>query len=363
MVFAVCAPGLEAVLLGEVQALGFSATAVPGGVEVPSGDIATLNRWLRTASRVLVRLGEPFRATAFPELVRKASALPWEKFIRPGAPATFRVTCRKSRLYHSRAVAERLQTALDARLGTLNGDTRLGHSLGTLDRDTQLFIARIERDMCTVSADSSGPLLHQRGYRGPQAKAPLRETLAAALLLSAEWDPATRLCDPLCGSGTIAIEAALLAAGRAPGAKRSFSFEKWSAWDVRPFQDRAAPNAGRIEGSDQDAGAVAAARENADRAGVAIELVQRTLAAVPPDGGPGMIACNPPYGVRIAADVRRVFRDLGDVARRRPGWKVAAIVADSSAMSAAGLRWNRLLRTENGGIPVDFVVSDPVGKN
>src|SRR5207248_5150991 len=90
----------------------------------------------------------------------------------------------------------------------------------------QLFVALLDRDVCTVSADSSGVLLHQRGYRGPQAKAPLRETLAAALLLAARWDPATPLCDPLCGSGTIAIEAALIAARRAPGLKRSFSFEK-----------------------------------------------------------------------------------------------------------------------------------------
>ena len=356
MLFAVCAPGLEPVLLGEIQALGLSGHAVAGGVEVPAGDVARLNLWLRTASRVLVRLGDGFRATAFPELVRKASALPWEKYARPGSPVALRVTCRKSRLYHSGAVAQRLRAALEARLGTPSGDTLAGG---------QLFVARLDHDVCTVSADSSGVLLHQRGYRGPQAKAPLRETLAAALLLAARWDPATPLCDPLCGSGTIAIEAALIAARRAPGLNRSFSFEKWPGFDVRPFQDlRAAARAGerplaaRIEASDQDAGAIAAARENAARADVSgIEIVQRQLSALPADDSPGLIACNPPYGVRIGSDVRRVFRDLAEAMRRRPRWRAAAVIADPP--SAAALRWSRLLRTQNGGIPVDFSVFDP----
>jgi putative N6-adenine-specific DNA methylase len=353
MLFAVCAPGIEPVLLGEVQALGFSGRAVAGGVEIPSGDVATLNRWLRTASRVLVRMGEPFRATTFAELVRKASALPWDEFVRRGAPVEFHVTCRKSRLYHSGAVEERLRAVV--------GDSHWGQSIGTVNGDTQLFVARIERDLVTVSADSSGDLLHQRGYRGPQAKAPLRETLAAALLLAAKWDPATPLCDPLCGSGTIAIEGALIAAGRAPGANRSFSFEKWPGFDVRPFQDRGAGRRGRIEASDIDAGAVRAARENAARAGLEkadIEIVQRAVSALPGDDGVGLIACNPPYGVRVGADVRRVFRDLGDCARRRPRWRVAAIVADPKAAAASGLPWKRLLRTQNGGIPVEFVLSE-----
>ena len=360
MLFAVCAPGLEEVLLAEVQALGFPGRAVPGGVEVASGDLAVLNRWLRTASRVLVRLGEPFRATAFPELVRKASSLPWEKYVPKGSPVAFRVTCRKSRLYHSDAVAERLRAALESRtgtkvqLGTVLGDSVEGQSPGD---DAQLFVARLERDVVTVSADSSGALLHQRGYRGPQAKAPLRETLAAALLLAAKWDPATPLCDPLCGSGTIAIEGALIAAGRAPGAKRAFSFEKWPGFDVRPFQDRGRTG-GRVEASDQDAGAVAAARENAGRAGVDVRVIQRQLAALPADDGAGLIACNPPYGVRIGADVRRVFRELGEAARRRPRWRVAAVVADGQAAGASGLPFRRVLRTQNGGIPVDFMLSE-----
>jgi putative N6-adenine-specific DNA methylase len=225
---------------------------------------------------------------------------------------------------------------------------------------TQLFVVRFDHDVCTISADSSGALLHQRGWRGPQAKAPLRETLAAALLLAAKWDPATPLCDPLCGSGTIAIEAALLARRRAPGVNRSFSFEKWPGTDVRPFQDlRAAAKAGerppaaRIEASDQDAGAVAATRENAARAGAPeIEILQRQLASLPPDSGSGLIACNPPYGIRVGGDPRAVFRDLAEALRRRPQWRAAAVIADAAAASA--VRWTRLLKTQNGGIPIEL---------
>src|SRR5438309_490269 len=254
-IFAVCAPGLEPVLLSEVQALGLSGRAVPGGVELSGAalDVMRLNLWLRTASRVLVRLGE-IKATAFPELVRKASALPWEKYI--SGSAQLRVTCRKSRLYHSGAVAERLHEAMESRVGG-----RVALEKPDEDRaGPQLIVARFDRDVCTVSADSSGALLHMRGYRGPQAKAPLRETLAAALLLAAGWKGETPLCDPLCGSGTIAIEAALIAMRRAPGWKRDFAFQGWPGFDVRPFQDllaqaRAAerPLPVRIEASDQDA--------------------------------------------------------------------------------------------------------------
>ena len=358
-IFAVCAPGLEPVLLAEVQALGCKGTAGVGGVEIAGTllDVQRLNLWLRTASRVLVRLGT-VQATAFPELVRKASALQWERYLR--SSVSLRVTCRKSRLYHSGAVAERLHAAIEARLG---GKVPMQKAAEDEESEgAQLIVARFERDVCTVSADSSGALLHRRGYRGPQAKAPLRETLAAALLLAAGWNGDVPLCDPLCGSGTIAVEAALIAARRAPGIARAFAFQKWPEFDLRPFQDLlAAARAGeralsqKIEASDQDAGAIAATRENAARAGVALEITQRQLVKVPVKEGDGLIACNPPYGVRVGGDVRQIFSELGDAARRRPGYKVAAVVADERAAAAAGLRWTRLLRTQTGGIPVQFL--------
>jgi putative N6-adenine-specific DNA methylase len=356
--FAVCAPGLEPVLLGEVQSLGLAGRSVPGGVEVPDAPpdaMARMNLWLRTASRVLVRLGQ-VKATTFPELVRKAAGLPWERCVA-GVPVALRVTCRKSRLYHSGAVAERLHTAIEQRLG---GKVPLSSS--DEDERAQLFVARYEHDVCTVSADSSGALLHQRGYRVAPATAPLRETLAAALLLAARFSPDERLCDPLCGSGTIAIEAALIAMRRAPGLSRRFAFEKWPGFAAAVLEElrkearsREKPISAQIEASDRDAAALAAARENAARAGVEIRFSERALAHLPPAAGSGLVACNPPYGVRIGGDLRRVYRELGDAARRRPGWRVAAVVADEPLAKAAGLTWSKLLRTQNGGIRVEML--------
>ena len=360
MLFAVCAPGLEPVLLSEMQALGLPGRALAGGIET-AGELPEamrLNLWLRTASRVLLRLGEPFPATTFAELVRKASDLPWERHLRKGTRAAFRVTCRKSRLYHSGAVAERLHAALEARTSFKVPRTEAGEET---PEDAQLFVARFERDLCTVSVDSSGALRHRRGWRGPQAKAPLRETLAAALLLAVGFRGEEALCDPLCGSGTIPIEAALIATRRAPGIARKFAFQRWPEFSARQWEHlvvaarkQERPLAARIEASDQDAGAVAAARENSSRAGVTLEIVQRRLADLPPDPGSGLLACNPPYGVRLGADVRAVFGELEEAARRRPGWRVAVI-----ATGAPRARFRSVLRTQNGGIPVEVRVSAP----
>jgi putative N6-adenine-specific DNA methylase len=361
MLFVVCAPGLPPVTAEEVRSLGLSGRTDAGGLEL-DGDLPEamrLNLWLRTASRVLLRIGQPFRAVALPELVRKAGELPWERFIRGGTKVAFRVTCRKSRLYHSGAVAERLHAALQARTGH---EVLLGRVAD--DEDTgelQLFLARLERDVCTVSADTSGALLHQRGWRGPQAKAPLRETLAATLLLAAGFRGDEPVCDPLCGSGTIAIEAALISMRRAPGIGRSFAFQNWPEYSAGKWEHllseartRERP-AQRVEASDQDAGAVAAAKENATRAGVAIEVVQRRLADLPPDSGTGLLASNPPYGKRVGADVRLTFRELAEAARRRPRWRLALVTAHPAAAST--LRLASMLRTQNGGISVEVLAS------
>lgn len=360
MLFAVCAPGIEPVLEAEVRALGLQAAAVGGGVEVQGAlpEALRLNLWSRTASRVLVRMGEPFRATGFGELVRKASALPWDPFVRRGGRVAFRVTCRKSRLYHSLAVEERLLAALSSRIAVKPAQAASDDD----DSDAQLFVARIERDVCTVSADSSGALLHRRGWRGPQARAPLRETLAAALLLAAGWSGETPLCDPLCGSGTIPIEAALLAMRRAPGLSRTFAFQRWPGHSARQWEHAVAdarkrerPLAVRIEASDQDSGAVAAARDNAARARVSVEVTQRRLVDLPAEAGYGLLACNPPYGVRV--DAGSVFHDLAIAARARPAWQLALIAADTTAARNTGLGLEDLLKTQNGGIPITFLAA------
>lgn len=364
--FAVCQPGLEAVCAAEVRALGLACTQVAGGVEL-MGDLATvalLNLWLRTASRVLVRLGT-VKATAFAELVKKARTLPWEMALSRGTAAAIRATCRKSRLYHSDAVAERLRTALEERVGFAVGE-------GAEDAPgVQLFVARFERDVCTVSADTSGALLHQRGYRVAPGPAPMRETLAAAILLAAGFDGSLPLCDPLCGGGTIAIEAALIAARRPPGGMRGFAYQQWpgargvsaAGAAERPVQvapgvvPGALPGA-LIEASDLDPAAIDATRANAQRARVQLEIVQRPLLELPPRSAPGLIACNPPYGLRVGAqqDLAQLYRQLGDLARaRRAGWQLAAVVPDPRLGRALGTPQQRLLKTQNGGLPIEVV--------
>ena len=363
-IFCVCPPGVEALLESELRDLGLKARAVPGGAELKGmlETVARCNLWLRTASRVHVRLGS-VQATKFPELVKKASALPFELCLRRGDTVALRVTCRKSRLYHSDAVAERLHAAIEARLG---GAVKRGEAAGEEDSPAdQLIVARFDRDLCTVSADASGVLLHQRGWRERGGKAPLRETLAAALLRAAAFRGTGPFLDPLCGSGTIAIEAALLARRRAPGLQRSFALERWPAVDGALWQrllaearEQELPRSPvAIAASDQDAGAIALARGNAERAGVAgdIDITQRPLSLVVPPPGPGTLVTNAPYGVRVGAeaDLRKLYRELGELARSRlRGWTLLVLGADPRLAHAAGLPWEQRLKTQNGGIPV-----------
>lgn len=313
------------------------------------------NLWLRSASRVLVRVAT-FRATEFYELEKRARKIEWERFVAPGSTPEFRVTARKSKLYHSDAIAQRLAGAAGARTPHPMARTAEGAS--------QMFVVRVVRDEFEISADTSGELLHMRGYRTDAAKAPLRETLAAALLLASDWTGDAPLLDPFCGSGTIPIEGALIAKRIAPGLRRPFAFMNWPdyfepAWrrlqeDARASQRRApAP----ILGSDRDAGAIQASGANAERAGVAADIgfVRQAMSAIEPAEGTGLIATNPPYGVRVSAgdDVRNLYAQFGKVLRARfAGWRVSAYVPAAPLARQARLPFSTLYRTSNGGINV-----------
>ncbi len=205
--FAVTQPGLEDICAAELAELGLAGQIVPGGVSFAGelADLAAANLRLGVATRVLVRVGE-FRAPGFPELHAHAARLPWERFLSP--TATPRVCClvsaRKSRLYHTVGIAERVVRGLGERLGVAAELVPASDD----DADAETTVAalrvhvRLERDRCTVSVDSSGEPLHRRGYRLALARAPLRPTLAAAMLRAAGWHPGEPLLDPMCGSGT-----------------------------------------------------------------------------------------------------------------------------------------------------------------
>jgi putative N6-adenine-specific DNA methylase len=315
------------------------------------------NLWLRTASRVLVRVAR-FSATAFYELEKRAKKIPWDAFLSAGQNAEFRVTARKSKLYHSDAIAERLANSVGRRATTAADGRRPA-------ADRQLFVVRALHDEFTISADTSGELLHMRGYRQAVGKAPLRETLAAALLLASGWRGETPLIDPFCGSGTISIEGALLARRIAPGLQRRFAFMDWPDFNARLWArlttaaraNALASSPVPVFGSDRDAGAIDAARANAKRAGVEadIDFAVRAVSAMSPPHGLGLVATNPPYGVRVSrgAEIRNLYARLGQVIRERcAGWQVAMYSPDPRLSKQTGLEFTEVLRTTNGGIKV-----------
>ncbi len=376
--FAVTPPGVEEITVAELRALGVSKPeATPGGVEFRGtlDDLYRANLELRTATRVLVRVGS-FPARGFDPLRRRAARLPWERFLADGDALALRVTCRKSRLYHSGAVAERLREAIALRLGFAPPQRPVPDDAAEAETETralaarsQLVLVRIDHDLCSVSVDASGEPLHRRGYRQTTGKAPLRETLAAALLLASGWDIESPLLDPFCGAGTIAIEAALLARRRAPGRTRRFAFEAWRDFDALRWaallaaadaRSAAVSHTPRIAASDRDAGAVAAARANAQRADVEadLEISQRPLSALAVPAGPGWIVTNPPHGVRLSGrgDLRNLYARLGQVLRARcGGWHVALLSPGARLFEAAGLPLEPQRELLHGGLRLSLV--------
>jgi putative N6-adenine-specific DNA methylase len=384
--YAVCAPGLEGVMAGELRALGMeTGQAEPGGVALEGNAdlIYRTNLHVRSASRVVARVAE-FHVTTFYDLEARARHIEWERWV--GAePVRVRVTCRKSKLYHSDAVAQRFVEAMSKRTGAWAARTRTAQSAGEQEEerepsvsvdgaadgegeDAQLFIVRLLHDRCTVSVDTSGALLHRRGYRQAVAKAPLRETIAAAMVLASGWRGETPLVDPLCGAGTIPIEGALLARRIAPGIGRGFAFMRWPSFDAAAWarhlaeaRERELPNApAPIVGADRDAGAIAAAAANAARAGVAanIELAQRSLSEIRAPEVPGWLITNPPYGVRVgAADkVRDLYAQLGNVARGvLPGWGIGFLSPDRALDTQPRIAVTPAFETTNGGIKVRYL--------
>lgn len=373
--FAVAAPGLEEIVAAELASLGVDGTAtMDGGVEFNATrrQLYEANLQLRTASRVLIRLAR-FRALTFAELEKRAKRIPWERVVAPGQRVALRVTCRKSRLYHSDAVAERIARDLVQRVQT-------DVSPAPPDEDApdpraatpQLIVVRFDHDHCTVSGDSSGALLHLRGYRASVTAAPLRETLAAALVLASGWNQSSPLLDPFCGSGTIPIEACLIAARIAPGKHRRFQFMDWPDFDAadwRRVHSAAVRNERTsvpiIVGSDRTASAIRAATENADRMGLTLHLRFEKIDALRVDPSPeaGWIVSNPPYGVRLGDmnTSRILLRDFGWHLRERfGGWRVC-VLTPHDVRSMPGLHLKPVMHTSNGGLRVQALAGTVPG--
>lgn len=378
--FAVCAPGLEPFTARELKDLGLQVPSSPssrdslkgqGEVEEIGGvafrgsltDLYRANLHLRTASRVLLHLGS-FFADAFSDLKRRTKRLNWQSYLNPERPVALRVTCHKSRLFHSAAVTERVLESIGGRLGRIPPTRKIE---GEKESDPpQLIIIRLVENRCTVSLDSSGALLSRRGYRLATAKAPLRETLAAGILMASGWDLKSPLIDPFCGAGTIPIEAALMARKVAPGLHRHFAFMDWPDFRPKEWESlKAQAQEGQsvsgllpfIMGSDRDAGAIQAARSNAERAGVAegIEFSRLPVSAIEPPAGPGWVVTNPPHGVRLKSqqDLRSLYIRLGRVLRAKcPGWNAAILCSGDSLLKLTDINFDRWFPMRSGGLRV-----------
>ncbi|MGH1366645.1 MAG: THUMP domain-containing class I SAM-dependent RNA methyltransferase [Calditrichia bacterium] len=354
--FVATSPGLQHVTAAELKSIGIEATAETGGLSFP-GRLPQLYlacRELRTAARISMRM-EEFYVGGFPELKRKVARIPWEDVLRPGTNVTMRVTAKKSRLYHSDAIAERVVTAIS---GRLNRVIKLVKASDKAAINSQLIIIRMIHNTCTISVDAAGAPLHQRGYRQAVGKAPLRENLAAGLLLSAGWDGTQTLVDPFCGSGTIAIEAAMMALRQAPGSNRTFRYTNWPI--CKNHKNASLPTPARdskaemplIIASDRDTGAIENARQNAKRAGVDahIQFIEQPLSELKlPDGG-GWIVTNPPYGERLKPDkdLRDLYARLGQM--MKPNWKMAFLCANQELPPATRLKLEKGPVLDNGGL-------------
>jgi putative N6-adenine-specific DNA methylase len=338
-IFLVAAPGLEAVLQAEAKALGFKDTAiVKGGVTAIGGwtDVWRANLVLRGAGRVVARFGS-FRALHLAQLDKRARKLPWGDILRPDVPFRVEATCKASRIYHSGAAAQRVERAITEELGA------------PVATDAEVCIrVRLDDDLCIIGVDTSGELLHKRGHKEAVAKAPMRETMAALFLRQCGYAGTEPMLDPMCGSGTFVIEAAEIAAGLMPGRSRHFAFEKLATFDEAAWLQlksahRAATPAVRFYGCDWDAGAIAASSANAARAGVAAFTEFQQLAIeelARPQGPPGLVIVNPPYGTRIGdkAPLHSLHHALGQTLRARfSGWRVGLITSETSLAQATGL--------------------------
>lgn len=341
--FATAAKGTEGALRDELRELGLRGVrADRGGVHFagPLADGFRACLCARVAVRVLAPLGPAFTARDAAGLYAGVRAIDWTLYLTPDRTLAVGATSRTSALSHTQFIAQKTKDAVVDQLRD-----RLGArpSVDPGDPDVRIFV-HLARDQAQVYLDLSGEPLHRRGYRTDAAPAPLKETLAAAILRLAGWDRARPLLDPMCGSGTFAIEGALWSRGIAPGlARRRFGFERWASHDASAraaFEAlrEAAQEAVRLEGpkivaSDASEAAVAATRANARAAGVRFTVVRRDVSEIAPSEPPGLVVVNPPYGERLAGD-DALYRAMTAAFARLPGHQVA-ILAGSPAIERA----------------------------
>lgn len=360
-----CHFGMEAVLKREIQKLGYDILKVEDGKVTFAGDEAAIvraNIFLRTTERILIKIGS-FQATTFDELFEGTKALPWEQFIpEDGKFWVAKATSIKSKLFSPSDIQSIMKKAMVDRL-------KKKYNVNWFPEDGASFPLRVTimKDVVTVGLDTSGDSLHKRGYRQATVKAPITETLAAALIMLTPWKWDRILVDPFCGSGTFPIEAAMIGANIAPGMNRSFSAEDWmhlipkKAWydAANEAEDQIRRDIEMdIQGYDIDPGAIKAAMENARLAEVdhLIHFQQRPVSQLSHRKKYGFVITNPPYGKRLEEeeDMPALYREIGEAFSHLDSWSFYLITAFDQAERYLGRKADKNRKIYNGMMKTYF---------
>lgn len=365
--FATVARGLESIAAQELERLGakdvrpdFTGVHFAGDQRL----LYRVNLWARTIFRVLATLRE-FPCPDATSLYKEVQKIDWQQYLPPHNTFAVNATGGNRQLNHTH------YTALQVKNAIVDQQRRQFGQRSSIDTENPdiLINAHIYQDRCVLSLDSSGTSLHRRGYRPAVGLAPLKETLAAALLDIAEWEPSLPFLDPLCGSGTLPLEASLKALNIAPGLFRhQFAFEKWPNFDETLWQqllDEAKDNElpalkAPIMGNDKDPDILNQARINAEQCGVAdqVKFTQTELQELEAPADKGVIICNPPYGERLgdARELGDFYKLLGDIFKQRfRGWTAFVLTGNKELAKRVGLRAARRIPVYNGSISCTFL--------
>ena len=357
--------GIESVVRHEVEELGYEINEVADGKITYTGDIEAIvlsNLWLRSADRVLLKMGE-FKALTFETLFNETAAIPWENWITPDAKFTVNGKSVKSTLFSVSDCQSIVKKAIVTRLQKVYGIEWFEESGPSYTVQVSLL-----KDIATLTIDTTGNEgLHKRGYRVSNVEAPIKETLAAALLQISYWQKGRILYDPCCGSGTFAIEAAMMAKNIAPGLNRSFASCAWSQIPRQLWQELRQEAMDQIDqkgnpiiyASDINRNAILSARENAEAAGVGdcIQFFAKPIHKTSlPHGDYGVVICNPPYGERISTskELPRLHKDLRTLIDSNETWSFYAVTSAPDFEKDFGKRANKNRKLFNGRIPVKF---------
>lgn len=360
---ATSAMGLEAIVAKEVRALGYDCE-VDNGKVTYTGDeyaIARSNLWLRSADRIKIKVGE-FKALTFDELFEKTKALPWEKYLPENAEFPVIGKSVKSKLF---SVSDCQAIVKKAVVESL----KMHYKRSTWFEENGAFF-RIEvallKDIATITIDTSGQGLHKRGYRVDQGEAPLKETLAAALVMLTNWKPDRPFIDPFCGSGTIPIEAAMIGQNIAPGFNREFASEGWNlisqkVWDDVRTEAEDVANYDQpldISGSDIDHRMVKIAQENAFEAGLGdlIHFKQMQVKDISTTEEYGVIVGNPPYGERLGdkGEIEHMYTEMGQAFSKLDTWSIYIITSNEEFEQFYGKPATKKRKLYNGFIRTDL---------